>query len=53
MHYTDYKNIDNYILDGANISAIPTGANTPCPSMRPFFNGTCVKCALPSYWNVK
>ena len=53
VHYTDYKNIDNYILDGANIPTIPTGSNTPCPSTRPFFDGACVKCTLPSYWNAK
>ena len=52
VHFTDYKNIDNYMLDGANIPTIVEG-NTPCPPIRPFFDGKCVKCPLPSYWNVK
>lgn len=40
------------MLDGASLPNATNG-NTPCPTSRPFFNGTCVKCSLPSYWNVK
>lgn len=41
------------MLDGASLPAVPTDGTTPCPSFRPYFNGVCIKCALPSYWNVK
>jgi len=45
--------LENYVLDGATLPTPPTDGTTPCPSLRPYFDGTCVKCALPSYWNVK
>ena len=51
-HFTDYKKLDNFILDGVVLPAAPTDT-TPCPSQKPYFEGKCVACRLPSYWNVR
>lgn len=52
-HFTDYKKLDNFILDGAVLPAAPTDGTSPCPPQKPYFDARCVACGLPSYWNVR
>lgn len=52
-HYSNYQYGINYALGGAAALPPPPANVTACPSTHPFWNSTnCVKCALPSYWNV-
>lgn len=50
-HFSDYTTLENYLPDSP-IPPVEPGM-TPCPSRKPYFNGTCVACKLPSYWSVK
>lgn len=53
-HFTNYSSVDNYLLDGAAALPTPPAGQTPCPTDKPFFNGTnCVSCNTPSYWSVQ
>ena len=51
--YTNFNNVKNYALGGAQSLPSPTPGMVSCPSNQPYWTGsTCINCALPSYWDV-